>query len=116
MVNTNRGRNSSTNWMRRSTRFAVHVRDQWRCVYCRSKLVHGTATLDHLHPSSAGGSHKPTNLVTACRPCNSSRRNKAVEHFVTPTLARLIRQQAKGPINRVAGRRLAAFERGVKAL
>ncbi len=41
-----------------------------RCVYCAAGLTPETATLDHVHPVSRGGTHAPGNLVVACRSCN----------------------------------------------
>ncbi len=41
-----------------------------RCVYCAAGLTPETATLDHVHPASRGGTHDPGNLVVACRSCN----------------------------------------------
>jgi 5-methylcytosine-specific restriction endonuclease McrA len=41
-----------------------------RCVYCAVPLEPETATLDHVHPLSRGGTSDPGNLVAACRCCN----------------------------------------------
>jgi 5-methylcytosine-specific restriction endonuclease McrA len=41
-----------------------------RCVYCAAGLTPETATLDHVHPASRGGTNDPGNLVAACRSCN----------------------------------------------
>lgn len=45
-----------------------------RCVYCQGveKL-----TIDHLVPLSKGGIDALTNIVPACKPCNSSKRDKS---------------------------------------
>jgi len=40
------------------------------CVYCGK---HKPLTLDHVAPLSRGGDHRRTNLVPACRSCNSSK-------------------------------------------
>lgn len=37
-----------------------------------------TATVDHVHPRSKGGSHKVSNLVTACWNCNMKRGTRGV--------------------------------------
>jgi 5-methylcytosine-specific restriction endonuclease McrA len=50
-------------------------RDQYRCQYCgldglanfENSLI---MTVDFLHPRARKGKKIPTNLVTACRPCN----------------------------------------------
>lgn len=44
-----------------------------RCFYCQRPLERDTATLDHLHPRSKGGTDDPENLVLACRPCNRAK-------------------------------------------
>lgn len=59
----------------RSTEYTKHRglvlrRDGFRCVYCGCE---NDLTLDHIIPQSRGGSDDPRNLVTACRPCNSSK-------------------------------------------
>lgn len=41
-----------------------------RCVYCATALTPETATLDHVHPMSRGGTNAAGNLVAACRHCN----------------------------------------------
>lgn len=51
----------------------VFERDGYACVYCGSPL---NLSLDHVIPQSRGGSHEPTNLVTCCRSCNSSKGDK----------------------------------------
>jgi len=66
-------------WIRRTTRWAIYVRDGAcldgaRCAWC-DRLTQDP-TLDHLTPRSLGGSHHPTNVVTACRPCNLGRRSQ----------------------------------------
>ena len=48
----------------------VYRRDGASCVYCGAGA---DLTIDHIIPQSAGGDHDPGNLVTACRPCNSSK-------------------------------------------
>ena len=49
-------------------RNAVFSRDGWECRYCGSKK---TLSLDHVIPPRLGGGHDPSNLVAACRSCNS---------------------------------------------
>ncbi len=46
----------------------IFKRDSNKCVYCNSKK---DLTLDHVIPKSRGGKTSWTNLVTACRKCNS---------------------------------------------
>jgi 5-methylcytosine-specific restriction endonuclease McrA len=47
------------------------------CQYCFN-IIQNTPTIDHVIPLHRAGEHKPSNLVAACKPCNSSKRNKLV--------------------------------------
>lgn len=62
----------------RKIRMAVLVRDNWTCHYCQKKLVGADATVDHLIPVSVDPSLRlnRSNLVSACRSCNSSKKDK----------------------------------------
>lgn len=55
------------------TRFEVLRRDQHTCQYCGGKAPDVTLQIDHVTPVALGGDDKPTNLVTACRDCNSGK-------------------------------------------
>ena len=69
-------------WCRPSTRLAIYIRDGFACVYCGATVEEGTQlTLDHVKPVSKGGDNAPTNLVTACIRCNSSRGTRSVIAF-----------------------------------
>lgn len=57
-----------SHWIRREKRRAIYNRDAHACVYCGSKH---NLTLDHVIPVEDGGDNDATNLVTACRRCNS---------------------------------------------
>jgi 5-methylcytosine-specific restriction endonuclease McrA len=50
------------------TRQNIFKRDNFECVYCGTRRE---LTLDHVVPSSRGGTHSWTNLVTACKRCNT---------------------------------------------
>ena len=45
-----------------------------RCVYCGRAGVR--LTQDHVVPLSRGGAHTAENVVPACKPCNSSKRDR----------------------------------------
>lgn len=45
----------------------------YRCAYCNEVRE---LTMDHIVPLTRGGSHSIDNIVPACVPCNSSKRNK----------------------------------------
>jgi 5-methylcytosine-specific restriction endonuclease McrA len=54
------------------SRRAVFVRDDHRCQYCGSVAD----SIDHIMPTSRGGSHSWENVAAACRPCNMSKRDR----------------------------------------
>lgn len=93
-------------WCRRTTRIAIWLRDDRRCVYCDQPLALHEATLDHLTPRSAGGSNSPRNLVTCCRSCNSARGDLPLDGFAGDP--ERIRRQAR--------RRLARCRKAARAL
>ncbi len=69
-------------WITRKKRLAIYLRDGLACAYCGATIEDGAMlTLDHIIPHCEGGSNAETNLVTACRKCNSSRANRTVEGF-----------------------------------
>jgi len=49
---------------------------RWRCFYCNSKLNTGTLTKDHRVPLSKGGTDFASNLVPACKSCNSGKQDR----------------------------------------
>jgi hypothetical protein len=70
------------NWIRPTTRVAIYMRDGLACGWCGTTIEDGARlTLDHCVPRSKGGSNKPTNLITSCFKCNSSRGNRTLISF-----------------------------------
>lgn len=75
----------------------IYQRDNYTCWYCGKRLVPSTTsafdsfamqsdrslipTLDHLDPRVRGGYDLDSNLVTACRRCNSRKGKKTVEEY-----------------------------------
>lgn len=59
---------------------AIKLRDAGRCVYCTRNEEESGAhmQLDHLIPKAEGGEDVETNLVVACRRCNSARQKLSV--------------------------------------
>lgn len=53
----------------------VLIRDNYTCAYC---LGFGD-TIDHIIPKSRGGTFTYGNLITACRDCNSKKKNHTPE-------------------------------------
>lgn len=41
------------------------------CQYCLAKIPYSEATKDHVYPKSKGGPNSTTNLILACKRCNS---------------------------------------------
>ncbi len=58
------------------TRFNVFLRDEWHCQYCGESHNTKDLTFDHVIPKSRGGRTSWTNIVTACRPCNTIKGHK----------------------------------------
>lgn len=54
-------------------RYEVLRRDNHACRYCGAAAPDVQLTVDHVIPVALGGSDDPTNLVTACRSCNSGK-------------------------------------------
>ena len=71
-----------SHWIRPQRRLAIYLRDGMACCWCGATVEDGEAlTLDHLRPTSRGGSNDSANLVTACKRCNSARDNRSVREF-----------------------------------
>lgn len=66
------GRICSKTW--RKVRLAIFDRDGWSCVYCGASDK--PLECDHVVALASGGSNDESNLATACRPCNRSKRDK----------------------------------------
>lgn len=56
-------------------RRAVFARDGHRCQYCGASAEN----IDHVIPRSKGGRHAWDNVVAACRPCNTAKRDRLLE-------------------------------------
>lgn len=74
----------------------VLVRDNRRCGYCRDPAD----TIDHIQPSSRGGTNAWTNTVACCYPCNQRKGDRTPAEAgmrllvtpVIPTWAQLVRR------------------------
>ena len=65
------------------SRRAVFIRDAYECQYCGA----AAENVDHVIPRSKGGEHAWSNVVAACRRCNSRKENR-LPHEVGLHLAR----------------------------
>jgi hypothetical protein len=61
----------------RRVRFEILRRDGHACKYCGAQAPDVALTVDHVIPVALGGSDDPTNLVTACQPCNAGKASTA---------------------------------------
>src|ERR1700736_2640045 len=71
-------------WLPAATRLAIYIRDGFVCQYCGCdlrKLDPHSVTLDHLVCHKHGGSDEPTNLISSCKSCNSSRGTKSWRQY-----------------------------------
>lgn len=101
-------------WIRPSTRWAIYLRDGFSCVYCTTV---GTLTLDHLRSVERHGrDNAPSNLLTTCRSCNSSKKSLSsrawyrklrLEGFNILVIQRRVARAIRTPIDRDRGRFLA---------
>lgn len=63
------------------TRQNIFKRDNFECQYCGTRKE---LTLDHVIPSSKGGTHTWNNLVTACKRCNAKKGDFTPEQAEMP--------------------------------
>src|SRR5688500_4088493 len=61
----------------RRLRFEILRRDAHTCRYCGARSPDVQLTVDHVIPRVLGGGDDPSNLVTACRDCNSGKASTA---------------------------------------
>lgn len=59
-----------------------YLLEKWgrKCAYCDAQNT--PLTIDHIHPKSAGGSDRVSNLTLACFPCNQRKSNRDVAEFL----------------------------------
>ena len=75
---------NGSKWIRPDKRLAIYMRDGFTCAYCGSSGVRDRVplTLDHLQPRELGGTNEATNLVCACRDCNTNRRSVGLDDWL----------------------------------
>ena len=54
-------------------RYEILRRDNHACRYCGTAAPETRLTVDHVIPVVLGGTDEPSNLVTACEPCNTGK-------------------------------------------
>jgi len=65
----------------------LFLRDAHLCMYCGGHFHESNLTRDHVYPLSRGGRDKWSNVVTACRSCNSRKGNRQPEEARMSLLA-----------------------------
>ena len=68
------------------TKHRLFVRDRQTCAYCSNRFSEGELTVEHILPVSRGGLHEWTNVVTACRSCNTRKGNRRPEEANMPLI------------------------------
>jgi len=63
---------------KRADRFKILHRDKFACRYCSAMPGSDFLEVDHLIPRSKGGGDHESNLVAACRTCNSRKSDTIV--------------------------------------
>lgn len=88
--NSRPGRESLSKRLGR-TAAQIKARDAHRCAYCGRTAAQSKAHLhlDHLQPKARGGADTATNLVLACRRCNSARKDLSLAQWARKAAAEL---------------------------
>jgi len=68
------------------TKHRLFVRDRQTCAYCSNRFSESELTVEHILPVSRGGLHEWTNVVTACRSCNTRKGNRRPEEANMPLI------------------------------
>lgn len=63
-------------------RIEILKRDEYKCFYCLCDLQQDNFYLDHIFPRSNGGHDWKSNLVVACRDCNTRKNAEDAEKFL----------------------------------
>jgi len=85
------------------TELRAYLLNKWegKCAYCGKE---GSLEIEHLVPRSRGGSNRVSNLVVACRACNTKKGTQTLEEFLAkkPAQLRQIQAQLKIPLHDTA--------------
>jgi hypothetical protein len=68
-------------------RFEILRRDNHACRYCGRSAPEVELTVDHVVPTTLGGGDEPSNLVAACRDCNSGKSSVSADAVVVDDVA-----------------------------
>ena len=77
-----------------------YLLEKWQrtCAYCSSENV--PLQIEHIHPTSKGGTNRVSNLTLGCSPCNLAKGTKDIKEFLKnkPDVATCVLAQAKGTL------------------
>jgi len=65
-----------------SVRTEIYERDDYTCQYCLNQFGRDSLTIEHIVPVSKNGINDRINYITACRSCNSSKRDVVLADFL----------------------------------
>jgi HNH endonuclease len=68
------------------TKLRLFSRDRHICGYCGEQFADADLTVEHITPVSRGGRDEWTNVVTACRSCNTRKGSRTPEEAHMPLL------------------------------
>jgi len=74
------------------TRHNVFLRDEFTCQWCGKKLSSTSGTIDHVYPTSKGGTNTWRNVVACCVACNNEKGDMMAEKFTKLTGKKLARK------------------------
>lgn len=67
------------------SKYNIKLRDEFKCQYCGKTFSHHSLTIDHVTPKAKGGKNIWTNMVAACKPCNSHKKDIHFSPIKQPT-------------------------------
>lgn len=65
-----------------SVRTEIYERDDYTCQYCQNQFKRDSLTIEHIVPVNKKGINDRINYITACRSCNSSKRDEVLSEFL----------------------------------
>lgn len=84
------------------SRQTVFERDNCRCQYCGKTFDRKVLEVEHVFPRALGGKTEWTNIVTACRPCNSRKANRTPEQAGMRLLKKPTKPKWLSPMHKIS--------------
>lgn len=82
----------------------VFTRDKNKCQYCGKHFNNKDLTIDHIIPKCLGGKSHWSNVVAACKPCNSKKADHLLEKCGMKLLKKPRKPQWFNPLTKFAGK------------